>query len=111
MSVFGNRKERNFPVPLLRLLSESPWANNLTFGLSQKQTLMSTNISLFAQVVRLLPGPLIKNLSAEFQVDKHSKHFTGWQHPVCMIFSQFADCVFLREISNGLRSATGNLPR
>ncbi|ATS04616.1 DUF4372 domain-containing protein [Porphyromonas gingivalis] len=68
-------------------------------------------MSPFARVVRLLPGSLIKNLLAEFQVDKHSKHFTGWQHPVCMIFSQFADCVFLREISNGLRSATGNLPR
>ena len=72
---------------------------------------MSTNISLFAQVVRLLPGPLIKNLSAEFQVDKHSKPLTGWQHPVSMIFSQFADCVFLREISNGLRPQAISLGR
>ncbi|WP_234233932.1 DUF4372 domain-containing protein, partial [Porphyromonas gingivalis] len=32
---------------------------------------MSTNISLFAQVIRLLPRPLIKKLSTEFQVDKH----------------------------------------
>ena len=43
------------------------------------------------------------------QVDKHSKHFTSWQHLVSMIFSQFSGCVSLREISNGLRSATGNL--
>ena len=70
---------------------------------------MSTNISLFAQVIRLLPRPLIKKLSTEFQVDKHSKHFTGWQHLVSMIFSQFSSCISLREISNGLRSATGNL--
>ena len=70
---------------------------------------MSTNISLFAQVIRLLPRALIKKLSTEFQVDKHSKHFTSWQHWVSMIFSQFSGCVSLREISNGLRSATGNL--
>ena len=48
---------------------------------------MSTNISLFAQVIRLLPRALIKKLSTEFQVDKHSKHFTSWQHLVSMIFS------------------------
>ena len=70
---------------------------------------MSTNISLFAQVIRLLPRALIKKLSTEFQVDKHSKHFTSWQHLVGMIFSQFSGCVSLREISNGLRSAIGNL--
>ena len=70
---------------------------------------MSTNISLFAQVIRLLPRALIKKLSTEFQVDKHSKHFTSWQHLVSMIFSQFSGCVSLREISNGLRSAIGNL--
>lgn len=70
---------------------------------------MSTNISLFAQVIRLLPRPLIKKLSTEFQVDKHSKHFNSWQHLVSMIFSQFSSCVSLREISNGLHSATGNL--
>ena len=61
------------------------------------------------QIIRLLPRTLIKNLSTEFQVDKHSKHFTSWKHWVSMIFSQFSSCVSLREISNGLRSATGNL--
>lgn len=70
---------------------------------------MNTNISLFAQVIRQLPRGLIKKLSTEFQVDRHSKHFTSWQHLVSMIFSQFSGCVSLREISNGLRSATGNL--
>ena len=56
-----------------------------------------------------MPRALIKKLSTEFQVNKHSKHFTSWQHLVSMIFSQFSGCVSLREISNGLRSATGNL--
>ena len=50
-----------------------------------------------------------KKLSTEFQVDKHSKHFTSWQHWVSLIFSQFSGCVSLREINNGLRSATSNL--
>ena len=70
---------------------------------------MSTNISLFAQIIRLLPRPMIKKLSTEYLVDKYSKHFSSWQHLVSMIFSQFSGCISLREISNGLRSATGNL--
>ena len=57
----------------------------------------------------LLPRTLIKKLSTEFQIDKHSKHFTSWQHLVSMIFSQFSGCVSLRETSNSLRSATGTL--
>nr|WP_246830079.1 MULTISPECIES: DUF4372 domain-containing protein [Prevotella] len=41
--------------------------------------------------------------------DKHVKGFNTWSHLVSMIFCQFADCVSLREISNGLQSANGNL--
>ena len=42
-------------------------------------------------------------------MDKHAKGFNSWSHLVCMVFCQFADCVFLREISNGLHSDNGNL--
>jgi len=41
--------------------------------------------------------------------DKYAKGFNTWSHLVSMIFCQFADCVSLREISNGLHSANGNL--
>ena len=66
-------------------------------------------ITLFAQVIRQLPKDLIKSLIKKHGTDKHSKGFNTWSHLVSMIFCQFADCVSLREISNGLHSANGNL--
>ena len=67
------------------------------------------NITLFAQVIRLIPREIIQRLVKKDGTDKHAKGFNSWSHLVTMIFSQFSGCVSLREISNGLRSATGNL--
>ncbi|MBB6463851.1 DUF4372 domain-containing protein [Flammeovirga kamogawensis] len=41
--------------------------------------------------------------------DKQKKGFTSWTHLVSMLFCQFAKSQTIRDISNGLRSATGNL--
>ena len=68
-------------------------------------------ITLFAQVIQKLPKDLIKSLVRKHGTDKHAKGFNTWSHLVSMIFCQFADCVSLREISNGLHSANGNLFR
>ena len=62
-------------------------------------------ITLFAQVIQKLPKDLIKSLVRKHGTDKHAKGFNTWSHLVSMIFCQFADCVSLREISNGLHSA------
>jgi len=67
------------------------------------------NITLFAQIIQRLPKDLIKSLIKKHGTDKYAKSFNTWSHLVSMIFCQFADCVSLREISNGLRSANGNL--
>ncbi|MDR3272479.1 MAG: DUF4372 domain-containing protein [Flavobacteriaceae bacterium] len=40
---------------------------------------------------------------------KYEKGFNSWTHLVSMLFCQFAKSNSLRDISNGLRSATGNL--
>ena len=66
-------------------------------------------ITLFAQVIQKLPKDLIKSLAKKHGTDKYAKGFNTWSHLVSMIFCQFADCVSLREISNGLHSANGNL--
>ena len=66
-------------------------------------------ITLFAQVIQKLPKELIKSLAKKHGTDKYAKGFNTWSHLVSMIFCQFADCVSLREISNGLHSANGNL--
>lgn len=66
-------------------------------------------ITLFAQIIQKIPRDLIKSLIKKHDVDKHAKGFNSWSHLVSMVFCQFADCVSLREISNGLHSANGNL--
>lgn len=69
----------------------------------------STKISLFAQLLRLIDRKEFKNLVRTYGTDKHCKGFNTWTHFVSMLFMQIAGVNSLRDISNGLRSATGNL--
>jgi hypothetical protein len=45
----------------------------------------------------------------EKDTDKHHKGYSSWTHLVSMLFCQFAKSQSVRDISNGLHSATGNL--
>lgn len=67
------------------------------------------NITLFSQIISKLNRSKFKKLVIEKQTDKHNKVFTSWSHFVSMLFCQFAKSQSVRDISNGLRSATGNL--
>jgi hypothetical protein len=68
-----------------------------------------TNITLFSQIISKLDRSKFKKLVDHKQTDKHNKGFTSWTHLVSMLFCQFAKSQSVRDISNGLRSATGNL--
>jgi hypothetical protein len=68
-----------------------------------------TNITLFAQIIGKLSRPAFNKHVKHHNTDKHSKGLNSWTHMVSMLFCQFAKANSLREISNGLRSATGNL--
>lgn len=67
------------------------------------------NITLFSQIISKLDSSKFKRLVKSCQSDKHQKGFDSWSHLVSMLFCQFANSQSLRDISNGLRSATGNL--
>lgn len=67
------------------------------------------NITLFSQIISKLDTSKFKKLVRSHQSDKHQKGFDSWSHLVSMLFCQFAKSQSLRDISNGLRSATGNL--
>ena len=71
--------------------------------------LPSMNITLFAQIIRSISRSSFDRIVAEKQTDKHNKGFSSWNHFVAMIFCQMAKATSVRDISNGLRSATGNL--
>lgn len=67
------------------------------------------NITLFAQVIGLLPKEIIKSIIRKAGTDKHCKGYNTWSQLISMIFCQFSNCDSVRDISNGLKSATGNL--
>lgn len=67
------------------------------------------NITLFSQIVSKLDRPSFNKAVKECNTDKHQKGNDSWTHLVAMLFCQFAKSQSLRDISNGLSSATGNL--
>jgi hypothetical protein len=67
------------------------------------------NITLFSQIIGKLDRSKFKKLVKKRNSDKHQKGFDSWTHLVSMLFCQFAKSQSLRDISYGLKSATGNL--
>lgn len=67
------------------------------------------NITLFSQIISKSEKTRFKKLTKTHQSDKHQKGFESCSHLVSMLFCQFSNSQSLRYISNGLRSATGNL--
>ena len=71
---------------------------------------MSTiKVSLFNQVLRLVDRQVFNRLVSKHGTDKYTKGINTWTHFVSMLFMQLSKVDSLRDISNGLRSATGNL--
>lgn len=67
------------------------------------------NITLFAQILQKVNRNSFNNLVSGLQSNKHSKGNDAWSHFVTMLFCQFSKSNSLREVCNGMRSATGNL--
>ncbi len=67
------------------------------------------NITLFSQIISKLDRMSFNKLVKDRSSNKHSKGFDSWNHLVSMLFCQFAKSQSLRDITQGLRSATGNL--
>lgn len=68
-----------------------------------------TNISLFSQILGLVDRQVFNKVVRKHDADKHHKGFNTWTHLVSMLFCHLAKAAGVRDISNGLRSATGNL--
>ncbi|MFZ4800252.1 MAG: DUF4372 domain-containing protein, partial [Bacteroidia bacterium] len=80
----------------------------IIFEVNKKPFLMA-NVSLFSQIISKLDRLKFSKLVKEKQTDKHQKGYNTWTHLVSMLFCQFAKSKSVHGISNGLRSATGNL--
>jgi len=68
-----------------------------------------SKITLFGQIIQKLDRSIFKKLVKKHKTDKHQKGFDSWSHLTSMLFCHFAKSQSLRDISNGLRSATANL--
>lgn len=66
-------------------------------------------VTLFSQIISKLDRSIVNKIVVEKNTDKHQKGFTSWPHLISMLFCQFAKSTSVRDISNGLKSATGNL--
>jgi hypothetical protein len=67
------------------------------------------NITLFAQIIQTLDRISFKKLVTAHQTDKHEKGINSWTHLISMLFCQFSKLNSLRDVCNGLKSASGNL--
>ena len=67
------------------------------------------NLTLFSQIISKLDRTIFNRLVNEGETDKHNKGYNSWTHLISMLFCQFAKSQSVRDIINGLRSATGNL--
>lgn len=68
-----------------------------------------TNVTLFAQIIQTLDRFSFTNLVQDHRTDKHHKGIHSWTHLVTMLFCQFSKLNSLRDVCNGLKSASGNL--
>jgi len=66
-------------------------------------------VSLFCQVLQLIDRNLFDKIVRRHDTDKHNKGINSWTHLVAMLFMHLANATSNRDVSNGLRSATGNL--
>jgi hypothetical protein len=67
------------------------------------------NVSLFSQITSLLPRDLFRSLVIKHESDKYNKGIDSWTHLISMLFCQLGQANSVRDISNGLRSVTGNI--
>ena len=66
-------------------------------------------LTLLSQITSLLPRHLFHDIVNKYQSDKYSKGIDSWTHMISMLFCQLGHAESVRDISNGLRSITGNI--
>lgn len=67
------------------------------------------NINLFSQLLSYFPREKFDRLVKKYGTDKHSKGINSWTHLVSMLFCHIGGAASVRDISQGLRSITGNI--
>ena len=67
------------------------------------------NIALFSQIISKLDRSKFSKIVKDKETDKQCKGYNCWIYLFSKLFCQFAKSQSIRDISNGLLIATGNL--
>jgi hypothetical protein len=67
------------------------------------------NLTLISQITSLMPRSLFSDIVKKYDADKYSKGIDSWTHLISMLFCHLGHGNSVRDISNGLRSITGNI--
>ena len=67
------------------------------------------NITLFSQILQQVNRNLFHRAVDHYQTDKHNKGINSWTHLTTMLFCHLSKSQSIREITNGMLSASGNL--
>ena len=62
-------------------------------------------ITLFSQLINLLPRDLLENIASSYYKPGNASKYSCWDQLVALVFSHLAGCDSLREIEDGLYSA------
>ena len=63
--------------------------------------------SVFGQLIKLIDPQIISNSTKKHQSDRYVKKFTTKDHLISMLFSSFAKCSSLREVSGAMLGLSG----
>ncbi len=66
-------------------------------------------LSLFSQITSIIPRHLFSDIVKKYDSDKFNKGIDSWTQLISMLFCQLGHVNSVRDISNGLRSITGNI--
>ena len=78
-------------------------------GLHKNKQTSVENITLFAQIARLIPRSIVEEAAKKLKSNKGASRLDTWTHLLSMIFCHIGNCLSLRHMTNGMRSAGGNL--
>jgi len=70
-----------------------------------------TNVSVLAQLCKLIPGHLVSKLAREHGVDKKARTFSPWSHLVALLYAQFTHALSLNDVCDALKNHAGKLSR
>lgn len=68
---------------------------------------ISFGTSVFGQLIPLIKPSIISNVSHKHKSDRYVKKFTTKDHLISMLFSSFAKCSSLREVSGTMLGLSG----